>query len=86
MTHLRRRTVLQIGRGKRDNLGIISHNTPLKHMLRPIMRGRNICFRREIRKNIFELSSIPLLSRALRGSTGFLSPLIHEADAFYRVS
>ena len=27
------KSVLQIRRGKRDNLGIILHSTPLKHML-----------------------------------------------------
>ena len=31
-------TVLQIRWGKRDNLGLIFHNTPLKHMLQPIIR------------------------------------------------
>ena len=30
--------VLQIRRGKRDNLEIISHNTSLNHMLQPIIR------------------------------------------------
>ena len=30
--------VLQIRRGKRDYLEIIFHKTPLKHMLRPIIR------------------------------------------------
>ena len=30
--------VLPIRRGKRDNLGIISRNTPLKRMLRPVIR------------------------------------------------
>ena len=31
-------SVIQIRRGKRDNLGIISHNAPLKHMSQPIIR------------------------------------------------
>ena len=31
-------TMLQIRRGKRDNLGIICNISPVKHMLRPIMR------------------------------------------------
>ena len=35
--HLKDLTVLQIKRGKRDNLGIIFHIDPLKHMLRPII-------------------------------------------------
>ena len=30
--------VLQIRRGKRDNLGILFHITPLKHMLQAIIR------------------------------------------------
>ena len=33
------------------------------------MMGRHICFHSEIRKNIFELSSLPLLSEALREIT-----------------
>ena len=33
-------SVLQIRRGKRDNLGIIFHLTPLKRMLHPIMVRR----------------------------------------------
>ena len=32
------KSVLQIRRGKRDNLGMIFHITPLKHMLRSIIR------------------------------------------------
>ena len=32
------RPELQVRRGKRDNLGIIFHLTPLKHMLGPIIK------------------------------------------------
>ena len=65
--------VLQIRRGKWDNLGIIFQITctPLKRMLLPafepdlaetaLMRGHNICFRLEVRKIVFKLSSIPSL-------------------------
>ena len=60
-------------KGKWDNLGIIFQITctPLKRMLLPasepdlvetiLMRGHNVCFRLEIRKIVFKLSSIPSL-------------------------
>ena len=56
--------VPQIRKGKRDNLGIVFHITPLKHVATHhknrlaemvLMRGHNICFHNEIRKIIFEL-------------------------------
>ena len=58
-------SVLQIRRDKRDNLGIIFHNIPLKRMLRLVetvlKRGHNICFSLRNKKKISELSSIPPL-------------------------
>ena len=59
-------TMLQIRRGKSDDLEIIFHITPLKHMLRPIirtvlLRGHNIYFLLRNKKNyLFELSSVAL--------------------------
>ena len=60
-------SVLQIKRGNRDNLGIFSiffhknifYDPSLELIERVLMRGHKICFHREIRKIIFELSSIP---------------------------
>ena len=52
--------VLQIRRGKKDNLGIIFLNSPLKHVVTHhqnrltetvLMRGHNICFCLEKKKN-----------------------------------
>ena len=44
------------------------------------MKGRNICFRCEIRKNIFELSSIPPIiwsSAGHQNETSLLVPYVH---------
>ena len=51
-------SVLKIRRGYSDNLGLIFHKNFCCD------RGHNICFCWEIRKNIFELSSIPHLIRS----------------------
>ena len=63
--------MFQVRRGKRDNLRIIFHISPLKCLLRPIIRTASrrrfywritTCFHWEIRKIIFQLSSISPLT------------------------
>ena len=57
--------VLQIIRGNRDNFGIIIHIFTVNIFCETVlMRGHNICFHSEIRKNIFELSSVPPVIRS----------------------
>ena len=51
--------VIQIRRGNKDNLGLISliFSFHLIHLVETVlMRGHNKCFPSEIRKNIFEFS------------------------------
>ena len=48
-------SVLQIRRGKRDNLGIIFHITPLKHMLRPSLEPSRRDGSNEVSQHMFSL-------------------------------
>ena len=54
------RPMLQTRRGKRNNLGIIFHIT-INELFIDNKRGHNIRFHSEIRKIVFELSSINTL-------------------------
>ena len=79
--------VLHIRRDKRDNKWIIFSYLYCDPQLEPSRRGSQTiycdpssepsrrCFRWEIRKIIFELSSIPLLSEALLGGLGKTSTM-----------